>query len=343
MKRPTIADIARRAGVSTGAVSYALNNRAGVSVDTRRRIVEIADEIGWRPNISARAISESRAHAVALILARSAKTLGVEPFFMQFIAGLEGELSRHGTGLLLQLVEDHASAIEALRQSWAERRIDGVIITDLWEVDERLPVLTELGVPAVLVGLPRADHPAPAVWSDDATAAATVVDYLATLGHRRIARIAGLRSLEHTSERIAAFRAAMLERGLSADDVLVTDYSWEEGARATRALLARRDPPTAITFDNDLMAVAALGVARELGVSVPGELSIVAGDDSQLCMLVHPSLTALSRDIVAFGAQAARTLLAEIDGEPTGDHQAATPYLVPRASTGPPPSVDAPG
>ncbi len=335
-KRPTIADIARRAGVSTGAVSYALNGRAGVSVSTRDRIVQIADEIGWRPNISARALMGSRAHTVALILARSAKTLGVEPFFMRFIAGLEGELSVRGTALLLQLVEDHAEATVALRQWWAERRIDGVIVTDLWDDDARLPVLTELGVPAVLVGHPRADVAAPAVWSDDAAAVTTVVDYLVTLGHRRIARIAGLPALEHTNARITAFRTAMSERGLSEADVLITDYSWEEGARATRTLLARREPPTAITFDNDLMAVAALGVARELGVSVPGRLSIVAGDDSALCMLVHPALTALSRDIAAFGAHTAKTLLAEIDGHPRRDYQDLTPHLVPRGSTGPP-------
>ena len=337
-KRPTIADIARRAGVSTGAVSYALNGRAGVSVTTRDRIVRIADEIGWRPNISARALTGSRAHTVALILARSAKTLGVEPFFMQFIAGLEAELSARGTALLLQLVEDHSAAIDALRQWWAERRIDGVIVTDLWDDDVRLPVLTELGVPAVLVGLPRTGLAVPAVWSDDAAAVTAVVDYLVTLGHTRIARIAGLAALEHTNARITAFRTAMGERGLSQADVLVTDYSWEEGARATRTLLARRQPPTAITFDNDIMAVAALGVARELGISVPAQLSLVAGDDSSLCMLVHPALTALSRDITAFGAHTAKTLLAEIDGEPARDFQDATPHLVPRGSTGPPPS-----
>lgn len=116
VKRPPIAYIARRAGVSTGAVSYALNGRPGVSMATRKRIVEIADAIGWRPNISARAISVSRSHAVALILARSAWTLGVEPFFLQFIAGLEAELSGRGTALLLQLVENHDEAIEVLRQ-----------------------------------------------------------------------------------------------------------------------------------------------------------------------------------------------------------------------------------
>src|SRR5689334_24665510 len=96
VKRPTIADIARRAGVSTGAVSYALNGQPGVSPATRQRILAIADEIGWRPSHAARALSASRAHAVGLVIARPARWLGVEPFFMQFLAGLEAELSgRH--------------------------------------------------------------------------------------------------------------------------------------------------------------------------------------------------------------------------------------------------------
>ncbi len=333
MKRPTIADIARRAGVSIGAVSYALNGRPGVSVSTRQRILDIADEIGWRPNISARALSVSRAHAVGLVLARTARTLGVEPFFMQFIAGLEAELSTKRIALLLQVVEDHEAAIEAVRVWWAERRIDGVIVTDLWHDDSRLPVLERLGVPAVLVGRPRADSSLPGVWSDDAAPVTSVVDYLVTLGHRRIARVAGLAALDHTQVRTEAFLAAAKRHRLSGADVVVTDYSWEQGARATRTLLTKPDRPTAITFDNDVMAVAALSVAREMGIAVPGQLSIVAGDDSQLCVLVHPSLTALSRDISEYGANAARTLLAAIEHDNPDSFQDSTAHLVPRAST----------
>lgn len=99
--------------------------------------------------------------------------------------------------------------------------------------------------------------------------------------------------------------------------------------------LGRPAPPAAIAVDNDTMAVAALGVARELDVAVPEQLSIGAGDDSQLCVLVHPGLT-VSRDIAAFGAHAARALLAEIDGEGRVDFQDTTPHLVVRGSTGPP-------
>lgn len=338
MKRPTIAEIAARAGVSIGAVSYALNGRPGVSAKTRQRILDIADEIGWRPSVAARSLSGSQAHTVGLIVTRPAETLGVEPFFMRFIAGLERELSGRRIALLLQVVEDHRAAIEAMRLCWAERRIDGIVITDLWAEDARIPVLAELQMPAVLAGRPRADTLLPAVWTDDSAAVDSAVDYLVALGHRRIARVAGLPALEHTQVRIAAFRAAVHRHGIGEPQVVETDYTWEEGARATRTLLSRRDRPTAVMFDNDVMALAALNVAQEMGVAVPQELSIVGGDDSQLCVLVRPALTALSWDIQAYGAHTARVLLETIDGRSPASHQERVARLVVRASTGPPPS-----
>src|SRR4051794_12223660 len=187
MKRPTIAEIAARAGVSTGAVSYALNGRPGVSAETRKQILAIADEIGWRPSVAARSLSGSRAQSVGLVIARPADTLGVEPFFMRFIAGLEGELARQSIALLLQVVDDHRAAIEAMRLCWAERRVDGMVITDLYTEDTRIPVLEELRIPAVLVGGPRTDATSPAVWTDDRAAVTSAVDYLIALGHRRFA------------------------------------------------------------------------------------------------------------------------------------------------------------
>lgn len=336
MKRTTIAEIAARAGVSTGAVSYALNGRPGVSEPTRKRILQVADELGWRPSVAARSLSGARASSVGLVIARSADTLGVEPFFMRFIAGLERELSEQRVALLLQVVEDHAAAIEAMRLAWAERRIDGVVVTDLWNEDSRIPVLQELRIPAVLVGRPRPGVRAGAVWNDDAGAVSDAVDYLVALGHRNIARVAGLPTLEHTQARVAAFRKAMARHGLADPAVAETDYTAEQGAQATRLLLSRRERPTAILYDNDVMAVAALNVAQEMGIAVPTELSILAGDDSQLCLLVRPALTALSWDIQAYGRNTARVLLEMVGGQPPRSLELGTPALTVRASTGPP-------
>lgn len=342
MKRPTIADIAQRAGVSIGAVSYALNNQPGVSEATRERILAIAQEIGWQPSSAARSLSVSRADAVGLVLARPARTLGVEPFFMQFISGLEAELASRSVALLLQVVEDHDHAIGAYRRWWGERRIDGVIVMDLFHEDPRISVLELLGLPAVVAGGPGGAGNLPCVWSNDAAAVASAVDYLVALGHRDIARVAGLSGLEHTVTRSQAFEAATrrhgqhCRHGLQHASVIMTDYSGEQGARATRSLLSSPRPPTAILYDNDVMAVAALGVTAEMGVSVPDDLSVIAGDDSALCRLVHPSLTALSRDISSYGAHTARALLDLVDGAEVTSVEDHVAYLVPRASTAPP-------
>ena len=333
MKRPTIGDIAERAGVSKGAVSYALNGQPGVSEVTRQRILTIAEQIGWQPNRAAKALSGARADAVGLIIARPARVLGLEHFFMAFISGLEGELSNRHIALLLQVVHDHDEEIAAYRRWWAERRVDGVIVVDLHVDDERVPVLEELALPAVIVGGPDGLGSLVGVWIDEAAAVSSAVDYLVALGHQRIAGVAGLPGLRHTHIRTDALHRAIARHGLPEPEVIHTDYTGEDGAQATRALLSQPTRPTAVIYDNDVMAVAAIGVAQEMGVDVPGDLSIVAWDDSPLSQLVRPALTALSRDIPAYGAHAAQLLLAQLDGRDVAPLQDVAPRLIARAST----------
>ncbi|GLZ34814.1 LacI family transcriptional regulator [Lentzea sp. NBRC 105346] len=325
MKRPTIKDIATRAGVSKGAVSLALNGRPGVSDATRERVLSVASSLGYRPSSTARALSSASADAVGLVLARPARTLGAESFFFQLIAGIQAELSM---ALLLQVVDSHEAEIELYRRWWAEHRVDGVFLVDLRVDDPRVPLVESLGLPAVVVGGAGHHGNLTSVWADDAKAMTSVVSYLLSLGHKRIARVAGLPSLLHTARRDAAFQAA------APGGVIVSaDYTDERGAAATRELLTGAQRPTAIVYDNDVMAVAGAGVAAELGVAVPAELSIVAFDDSPLCRLIHPPLTALTRDTFAFGARAARALLAVLSGARPTDTEDTTPVLVPRAST----------
>jgi DNA-binding LacI/PurR family transcriptional regulator len=335
VKRPTIADIARRAGVTKSAVSFALNGRPGVSQATRDRILAIAEELGWQPSSAARALSDGRAGALGLVVDRPASTLGIEPFFMQLISGIEGELAARDIALLLQVTADRAAQLASYRRWWAERRVDGVFLVDLHIDDARVELLKELGLPAIVIGGPQGLAGLPGVWNDDVSAERGVVEYLAALGHRRIARVAGLPELWHTAVRTEAFETVAAELGVTPITV-TTDYTGEQGARATRSLLASADPPTAITYDNDIMAVAGLSVAAEMGIAVPERLSLVAWDDSVLCRLVHPPLTAVSLDIAAYGAHVARRLLDLVDGGVAESVCSSTPVLVPRGSTAPP-------
>lgn len=331
--RVTIRDIAERAGVSKGAVSYALNGRPGVSSDTRDRILAIADELGWYPNRAARALSAARADACGLVLARPARTIALEPFFMEFIAGVESELASRSIALTIQLVPDIHEEIAVYRRWWGEHRVDGILMVDLRVEDPRVEELVRLGLPAVAVGGPLENRVLASVWHDEGAVVVEAVQYLAALGHTRVAHVSGIGEFVHTQQRTAAFERTATELGLESQ-IVETDYSAESGARATRRLLSSPSRPTAILFDSDLLAVTGLGVAQQMGVAVPDDLSIVGWDDSLISQVVHPALTAITRDLAAYGGLATRHLLAVVEGETTGDVETERGALTPRGSTG---------
>jgi DNA-binding LacI/PurR family transcriptional regulator len=329
-----MADIAREAGVSKGAVSYALNGQPGVSDATRDRILEVAAQLQFTPSRGPRSTTPPKAGAVGLVLCRSIRLLGVEPFFMELVSGIEAALSPRSCDLTIHVVADHHAELDVYQRWAAQRRVDGVFLADVRVEDERLNTVRRLGLPAIAIAGPGDFNGIPSVWSDDATAITDAVDYLAALGHHTIARVGGPPDLLHTVIRTEAFGVACRRLGLRHAVTVPSDYSGEEGGRATRRLLSSGERPSAIIYDNDLMAVAGLGVAQEMGVAVPADLSIVAWGDSLLCRVVHPSLTALSRDVAEYGSRAAQHLLTVIADGTAPDHQAATPFLVPRGSTG---------
>jgi len=208
-----------------------------------------------------------------------------------------------------------------------------VFVVDLQVDDRRIAVIEKLRMPAVVIGTPRGAGSLPAVWQDDRAAVDVVIGYLAAQGHRRIARVGGRGTYWHSVLRRDAFEAAAAVAGLTAFSV-ETDYTAELGAQATVGLLGSAEPPTAILYDNDVMAAAGLGVAQRAGVSVPDEVSVISWDDSALCELMHPALTALRRDIAGAGSTAARMLAELAAGGRPESVMEATPVLQLRMSSG---------
>jgi len=300
--------------VSISAVSFALNDRPGVSDETRRRVREVARELDWQPHSAARALGGARAGSIGFVLNRPARTLGTESFFGDLISGIQLGLAGTHVGMNLLVARDADEELATYRDWWRGHRVDGVIVIDPRRGDERLALLAELGMPAVVVGShPTPAGTAPSVWIDDSDATDTVLRYLHALGHRRIAHVAGRPEFEHTAMRIDRFRSFAETEGLGDTLSVATDYSAESGARATRTLLSRGVRPTAIVYDNDVLAVAGLGVASEMGVSVPDDVSIVSFDDSAMVRLVRPAITSLTRDTVELGQRAATLLREQID------------------------------
>ncbi|MEU0243925.1 LacI family DNA-binding transcriptional regulator [Streptomyces sp. NPDC006235] len=336
--RVTIKDVAARAGVSKGAVSLAFNHKPGLSEATRDRIFRAARELGWAPNLTARTLAGSRVDVVGLAVCRPARSLGLEPWYMEFVSGVESVLAEHSCSLLLRLVRNLDEELGVQEAWWRGRQIGGSILVDFRADDPRAALVERLGLPVVAVGHPSLTGGLTSVWTDDATAVTEAVRYLAALGHRRIARVGGAAALGHTAIRTAAFDEAAGALALAGAWQVATDFSGDAGARATRSLLTAAPPerPTAIVYDNDVMAVAGLSVAAEMGLRVPEDVSLLAWDDSQLCRLTHPTLSAMSHDVHGFGAEVARTLFSVITGGEGGSHPVPTPVLTPRGSTAPP-------
>lgn len=335
-RRVTITDIARLAGVSPGAVSFALNGRPGVSEKTRARILEIAAAHDWLPSSTARALAGARAGVIGFAVNRSARTLGAEAFFTDLTAGVQSALAPHRLALQTVLVPSIEEEISTYRRWRSAHQVDGVVVIDPRDEDPRMPVLRDLGLPAVVIGgeASHPDHPA-TLRVDDRRVAETLFAHLADLGHRRIAYVSGPAVFQHTRLRAEAL-TALGSRGV-VGEIVATDATPAAASAALDALLSRTPGPSAVVFDSDVMAIAGLRAAQERRLEVPRDLSIASVDDSTVAALVRPSITCMTRDTFALGAEVASFLLDQIAASAVlPDRVAAVPELTVRESTAAP-------
>ena len=334
--RPTISDLARELRLSISSVSCALNGRPGVSEKTRRRVITYAARVGYRPSLSARALSRSRAEALGIVVRDELSVIGTEPYYLRFIAGVESVLQDTSVELTIKLIDAGIDEELAIYRRWAaERRVDGVILLDEPVEDPRVPLLRELDLPAVIHGTAPTMHPgAPAVLVDDARDAATVVDHLHSQGCRHILHALGPQRHRHELRRRQCVAQRCSELGILYTTA-IGPYTIEHGERAAQALVASREGrPDAMIAANDLIAVGAARRLEALGVSVPDQCRIVAWDDSVLCAVSTPTITALDRHPERYGADCASMLLSLLSaGDSPGGEDSR---LLERADAGSP-------
>jgi DNA-binding LacI/PurR family transcriptional regulator len=274
--------------------------------------------------------------SVGLVLRRPVRQLGVEAFYSDFMGGLEEILAAHGRPFVLQVVPDLEDELDAYRR-WADSgRVAGVVLVDILDRDDpRLSLVDRLGFAGVALAHPD-DAPRHAVvWVDDEAPMQTAVRYLRDLGHTRVGRVAGPDAFAHTRRRTAAFEAATAQCGVAAL-IEVGDFTGAGGVAAVERLLAAPDAPTAIVFDNDVMAAAAASALTARGIDVPGDISLLAWDDSVLCRSTTPPLSAMARDVATLGERAATAILQTLGHDPQPVTTAPPPQLVVRGSTAPP-------
>ncbi len=344
--RVTINDVARAAGVSKGAASNALNDQPGVSEDTRRRVKAVAAELGWAPNRLARALSGARSDALGWAIVRSAKSATIDPYFTRLFSGIELELEHTELSLVAKLVSDRDAEAELYRRWASERRVGGVLVTDI-DVDERrFAQLSELGMPFAAFRSTVASEGAmpaelrvstlptgtlvPSVWFRETETVAAILDHAWRNGHRRMAWISGDPSKAAVRLRERAVEVWGREHR-SRVATAYTDYGAAAGAAAAVELVRTADPPTFIVFDSDIMALAGLSALSASGRHVPDEVSVASFIDSELCEVALTPITALAHPVLEYGRALTRRLIGVLGGF-GADAWLPVPTLVERAS-----------
>lgn len=331
--RMTIRDIARLAGVSPATVSRVINGRPEVSEAVREKVLAIVAEHGYS---TSRAQGQNGAHSglVGVTL-----PLIHHSYFSEILAGVSEAFYEHEIPMVLcPTLHEHDREVTLL-QRLRYGTTDGAILILPEESQEELDGLRDQGYPFVIVD-PRLqpDESVPTVSASHLSGAREATEHLIRLDHRRIAVITGPRGWMATEERLRGYRGALGEAGISPDPVLQveSDFNHDGGHRATEQLLALPEPPTAIFAFNDMLAVGALQAARQHGLSVPDDISVVGFDDTSEASIVHPTLTTVRQPLAEMGRLAVAQLVRLLQSQRIEALQVElATRLVVRESTGP--------
>lgn len=316
VQTPTLRDVADAAGVHPATASRALNpaTRGLVNADTARRVIKVAESLGYRPNPIARGLKTAKSGTVGLVIPDL-----TNPLFPPIVRGIEDVLEPAGySGLIVNTDNDpqrERQQIESLRS----RQVEGLIVATAMLDHPLLAQLRREGVQMVMVNRRPDGVDVPSITPDDATGIELAVRHLADLGHRRIAHLAGPVQTSTGLVRARAFRSTVRDLGLADDPALVStcDYwSEESGADALRAMIDAGTDFTAVVAGNDLIALGCYDVFAERGIDCPGDISVVGFNDMPFLDKLRPPLTTVSIPHQQIGAEAARLLLDAI-ADPT--------------------------
>lgn len=330
MGKPTMDDVARRAGVSRALVSLVMRNSPKVSSGSREAVLDAARTLGYRRNLSASHLASKRTRTFGLVINDLHN-----PYFAEVVDGVKAAADAMDYRLLLNSAFLDDDAERAALETFIDFNVDGIIVTG---ARVKTAVIEEVAraVPVVVASRPMRSTLVDTVNNDDRLGARLVVEHLVELGHRRIAHIDGGRGAG-SSDRRAGFRASMKRAGL--DPVVVSGvFTESSGVSATERLLDEHADVTAVFAGNDMSAIGALDVLDAAGLRVPDDISLVGYDNTFVAALRHIDLTTIDQGRDRIGQLAVDMLIERVEGGRTeARHLVTPPELIIRGTTGPPP------
>jgi LacI family transcriptional regulator len=314
----TISDVAERAGVSAMTVSRVVNNTGYSSQVTRTRVEAAIAELGYVPNALARQLRSKRTKTLALVVSDISN-----PFFTTIARGVEDVAARHGFSVMYCNTDESEREEAQYLLMLVERQVDGVLLVPAGRSGTSFRLLAAHRMPVVVLDRRVAGHHVDSVRCDSEAGAHALTRHLIGLGHRRIAVLAGRRTISTSVDRVAGCRRALEEAGLALDDALVRyggftfgNLHQANGHRMARAVLASAaDRPTAIFAVNNFIAFGAIRALHEAGIRVPEDMSVVAFDDLPTEWVSDPFLTVAAQPAYEIGRRGAAMLLDRLSGE----------------------------
>jgi DNA-binding LacI/PurR family transcriptional regulator len=313
-ERPTLENVALRAGVSRATASRVVNGSPSVAPHIREAVLRAVADLGYVPNLAARSLVTQRTDSMALVLSEAAsRVFSDDPYFASIIRGVSQELDAAGKQLVLMMTDSGPSHDRVERYA-ASGHVDGVMVASMHGADPLPATLSRLGLPVVCNGRPLARAHLPYVDVANELGAHKAVEHLLASDRRRIATIAGPQDMIAGIDRLAGYRSA-LRNSDRRSIVAIGDFTRESGTAAMRQLLADDPHLDAVFIASDLMADGALRALRHAGRRVPDDVAVVGFDDSEVARYTEPPLTTVRQPVIDIGRTMARQLLRLAAGE----------------------------
>jgi LacI family transcriptional regulator len=305
-KTPTLADVARAAGVSTATVSRCLNEPGRVVEATRVKVLEAVRTLGYSPNFGARALAAKRTNTIGAIIPTMENAI-----FARGLQAFQEELRENGITMLVASSSYRADLEEEQIRTLVSRGADGLLLIGYRRDPKLYEFLQRRGIPVLVAWVHDPDSPVPTVGFDNYRAMKLLAEKVISLGHSRIGIITAEQSAnDRAQERVRGILDALAEAGChSAPAIVETTYGIDEGGAAFAQLMQAQDRPTAVMCGNDVLAVGALGRAKEMGLDVPGDVSVTGFDDIEIAKVASPQLTTVHVPHQRMGKEAARQLV----------------------------------
>ncbi|MGW7440518.1 LacI family DNA-binding transcriptional regulator [Streptomyces sp. NPDC054849] len=317
--RPTLEEVAARAGVGRGTVSRVINGSSKVSEQAKAAVEAAVAELGYVPNRAARALAANRTDAIALVIPEPEARFFAEPYFSEVVRGVGAALAETDVQLVLTLAGSDRER-RRLSQYLSGHRVDGVLLVSVHAGDPLPDLLAELGIPTVISGRRSDTETLPCVDSDNLAGAAEAVRHLLERSRRTIATITGPLDVYGAQCRLDGYRQALAAGGHPVDEQLIAvgDFTEDGGRRAMRELLERRPALDAVFAASDVMAAGARRELRAAGRRIPQDVALVGFDDSVVARHMDPPLTSVRQPIEEMGRTMAQLLLEHISGNQGG-------------------------